>query len=141
MNRLSCRVPAAMLSSLVALTPLFALAACAGTGTAAQPSCQQPGEAVMPGAAGSLDETSTGAYCLQVGQSIDVFLHAQDPKTTRWAAVTSSDPTILQPQRTGVLTAPVGVTPGIFGGLRAGTATLTSTQSTGQTWTVTIVVQ
>jgi hypothetical protein len=86
-----------------------------------------------------LDESSSGAYCLAVGSSIDVYLHA--PGTARWSPVTSSAPDVLGPQRTGVLTAPVGVTAGIFGGLRAGTATLSSSRPDGATWTVTIVVR
>jgi hypothetical protein len=105
------------------------------------PSCQQPPAAALPGAAGSLDETSAGAYCLPAGQTIDVFLHSPASATGRWTPIVSSDVAVLRPQRTGVLTAPVGVTPGIFGGLRPGTATLSSTGPDKRTWSVTIVVQ
>jgi hypothetical protein len=134
--------PAAL--TLAALC-LSTVAACAKPGQAtspeAAPACQQPAEAVMPGAAGMLDETSAGAYCLPVGSLIDVFLHAKDPKAARWSAVASSDPSVLQPQRTGVLTPVVGVTPGIFGGMKAGQATLSSVLPGGSTWSVTIVVR
>ena len=93
----------------------------------------------MPGAAGTLDESATGSYCLAVGQVIDVFQHAPTPAQP-WSPIASSHPEILAPQRTGVLTAPVGVTPGIFAARRAGTAELSSTRPGGPSWSVTIVV-
>ena len=68
----------------------------------------------MPGAAGTLDESATGSYCLAVGQVIDVFLHAPTPAQP-WSPIASSHPEILAPQRTGVLTAPVGLYGGYFG--------------------------
>jgi hypothetical protein len=134
---------ARLLSTTAAL--LVATASCAGPGPAGPPpapACQQPPEGVRPESAGSLDETSSGTYCLTVGALIDVYLHVAPPATGRWSTVTSSDPAIVAPRRTGLLTAPVGVTPGIFGGVTPGTATLSSSRpGGGGTWTVTIVVR
>jgi hypothetical protein len=134
---------------LVAVAAIPVTAACAHTAAPAatapaapsRPSCQHLPEASVPNAAGSLDEASSGAYCLAVGQAVDVFLHAADPATAHWSPITSSDPEVLRAQRTGVLTAPVGVTPGIFGAQHPGTATLSSSAEAGRTWTVTIVVR
>jgi hypothetical protein len=145
MSRAARLMPAVAVLVAAGATP--AVAACArgtapattATAVSSRPACHQPPEATVPGAAGALDETSSGAYCLPAGQAIDVFLHAADP-AARWSPIKSSDPAVLRPQRTGVLTAPVGVTPGIFGGQRSGTATLSSSTPDGRTWTVTIVV-
>jgi hypothetical protein len=130
-----------------ALAAVLAIASCAVSrpaSTAAAvpsvPACRQPPPAVLPHSAGSLDETSSGAYCLPAGDNIAVFLHAGAGPSTAWAAITSSNPQILEPQPSGVLTAPLGVTPGIFAGTRAGVATLSSTAANGRAWTVTIVV-
>jgi hypothetical protein len=135
------RVRGVLAAAMTAVVWLAATGACArpGAGVAQRPACQQPGEAVMPDSAGSLDETSSGVYCLAVGQSIQAFLHAVSTGN-RWSPIASSDPSILKPLRTGVLTPPVGVTPGYFGGLRAGTATLSSSDTAQHAWSVTIVV-
>jgi hypothetical protein len=124
---------------LAATAALLLASGCAQNPPAAAPSCQAPSEAVRPGAAGTLDESSTGAYCLAAGQTVDVFLHAPTP-AQRWTPVASSDTDVLAPQRPGVLTAPVGVTPGIFTAVHAGTARLSSTRPNGPSWSVTVVV-
>ncbi len=123
----------------VALAVPLALAACGGTGPTQ--SCAQPPEAVRPDSAGALDESSSGAYCLAVGTTIDVYLHAEAATRPRWPGIVSSAPDILAAQRTGVLTPPVGVTVGIFGGLRPGTASLSSVRPDGRKWSVTVVVR
>jgi hypothetical protein len=120
---------------------LSGLAGCAGQAPgAAAPSCRQPSESVLPNTSGSLDETSAGAYCLRVGEAVAVFLHGQSTARLRWAPISSSDQVVLAPKSTGVLTAPIGVTPGIFAGRTPGTAKLSSSQPGGATWSVTIVV-
>jgi hypothetical protein len=131
-----------LLHVLLATAVVAGTAACAApqAPAAPPPSCQAPPEAVLPHTAGALDETSSGAYCLALGDSMGVFLHSTDTARLRWAEIKSSDAGVLKAQQTGVLTAPVGVTPGIFGATAAGTATLSSTEPDGHTWTVTIVV-
>jgi hypothetical protein len=123
------------------LAVLLCLAVSGCSGTSSQtPTCQKPAEAVLPGAAGTLDETSTGTYCIRTGDTLDVFLHAPAP-AQRWTPIASSKPDVLAPQRTGILTAPVGVTPGIFAAMHAGTAVLSSSRPNGPSWSVTVLVQ
>jgi len=108
------------------------------------PHCHQPHRASLPHAWGSLSETDSGAYCLPLGRQIDVFLTApghNPERSARWNAIRSSAPEVLAPTNTGVLTAPLGVTPGIFLGRAPGTAVLTSSTPTGKPWTVTVVVR
>ncbi len=138
--------PSNLVALALALTlTLASLAGCAGSGTGsatdAAPACVAPPSPVLPETAGSLDETSTGAYCLAPDATIAVFLHAGAASSPRWTAITSSNTAVLAPRRTGVLTPPVGVTPGIFGAVATGTATLTSSTPDGRDWTVTVVVR
>lgn len=130
------------LRGFVAAALVAGMAACAAPQAAGAPppTCQQPPEAAIPGLAGALDETSSGAYCLAIGASMGIFLHSTDTEKLRWTAITSSASGVLKAQQTGVLTAPVGVTPGIFGATAAGVATLSSTEPDGHSWAVTIVV-
>lgn len=109
--------------------------------------CRKPPAAAVPGAAGALDETDSGTFCLAVGERIDVFLTAPGghrPGATRWAGITTSDARVLAPRSSGILTAPVGVTPGVFQALAAGTAELTSDVPAAggrRSWHVTILVR
>lgn len=106
--------------------------------------CRQPPAAAVPGAAGALSETDTGTFCLGVGQQIDVFLTApggRKPGVQPWHRVATSDARVLAPRSSGVLTAPVGVTPGIFQALAPGTVELSSTlPGDSHTWRVTIAI-
>jgi hypothetical protein len=129
------------IGTVLAALAAAVLAGCDGKPPVAAPRCASPPEAVLPDTAGSLDETSAGAYCLGPGQSIAVFLHSPAPARLRWAPIQSSDPAVLKAQSSGVLTAPLGVTPGIFRGLVAGTATLSSSAPDGHAWSVTVVVR
>lgn len=108
------------------------------------PACTTPPPGELPHAAGSLTQTDTGVYCLTEGQQIDVFLTASSGSGTAgtgWSQITSSGTAVLTPLSSGVLTAPRGVTPGIFLGAVRGTATLSSRLPNGKTWTATVVVQ
>jgi len=127
--------------AVAVLALCLVVSGCARTGSGG-PSpvpCRSLSEAALPDSAGTLDESSSGTYCLTVGQTVDVFLHGTGT-SVRWTPIASSRPDVLAPQRTGVLTAPVGVTPGIFTAMRAGTAQLTSSQPNGPSWSVTVVV-
>ncbi|MEZ0094044.1 hypothetical protein [Streptacidiphilus sp. EB129] len=139
-------------SVLVLLAVAALTAGCSGGGsdvtaaaaTTPPPACKPPAPAVLPHSAGTLDQTSTGAFCLPVGQSIDVFLTAPNttaPQSDRWAEVASSDSAVLSPGNTGVLTAPLGVTPGVFVGAVPGTSVLSSHSPDGRAWQVTVVVR
>ncbi|WP_344441658.1 hypothetical protein [Kitasatospora nipponensis] len=139
MTRLAC----AALSVLVAV--LATGCSAAQTRSTAQPTsaCRQPPEAVLPRTAGTLTEADSGVFCLPVGSRLAVFLTPPPADTTsagRWSTVLSSSPPVLADAGTGVLTAPVGVTPGIFQGASAGRARLTSGTLDGGTWQVTVVV-
>jgi hypothetical protein len=76
-----------------------------------------------------------------VGQRVDVFLTVPGgpgSKGPRWSPAASSDRTVLAPRTSGILTAPVGVTPGVFQALAPGTVTLTSHLAPDGAWKATI---
>ena len=108
-------------------------------------SCRKPAPADVPGAAGALTQADSGTFCLALGSQIDVFLTApggQKPGVTRWTPVSTSAPHVLAPRTSGILTAPVGVTPAVFQALTPGTAALTSNvPGTAHTWHVTILIR
>ncbi|WP_035846246.1 hypothetical protein [Kitasatospora azatica] len=122
------------------LAPLALLLTACGAPTAQPPAaaCQSPAEAVLPHTAGTLAETDSGSFCLAPGQQLSVFLTATG--SAHWSAVSSSDPQVLAPAK-APLTAPIGVTPALFGATAAGTARLTSQDGTGHDWAVTVVVR
>lgn len=145
-------MPAVRIAAALAATALLTTGCAAATAatpstapsTPQAPRCHQPRPAALPHAWGSLSQTDSGAYCLPVGKQIDVFLTApgdSPAQSARWGQIRSSDAQVLAPTSTGVLTAPLGVTPGIFLGRAPGTAELTSATTTGKPWTVTIVVR
>ncbi|MDH6580562.1 hypothetical protein [Kitasatospora sp. MAP5-34] len=131
---------------------LLLAAGCSGAArtTVAPPACRQPPEAVLPRTAGTLTEADSGTFCLPVGGQIAVFLappagvaggtSGAAVGADRWSGVVSSAPQVLTATSTGVLTAPLGVTPGIFRGTAAGEARLASSTATGRSWQVTIVI-
>jgi hypothetical protein len=106
--------------------------------------CTKLPAADIPGAVGTVTEADSGTFCLPLGQRVDVFLTVPGgpgSKGPRWSPAASSDRTVLAPRTSGILTAPLGVTPGVFQSLRPGTVTLTSRLAPGRAWKVTIVVQ
>jgi len=107
--------------------------------------CSQPPPADVPGAAGALTQAQSGTFCLAAGQQLDVFLTApggRKPGVPRWTAIATSAPTVLSRRSSGILTAPVGVTPGTFQAIQPGTAELTSSvPGTGSTWHVSVLVR
>jgi hypothetical protein len=130
-------------SVLPVLAVLLAAGCSGGKPATAAPACRQPAEAVLPQTAGTLTEADTGAFCLPVGGRIAVFLSAPTGAAAgsdHWGRVASSAPQVLAAAGTAVLTAPMGVTPGMFRGATAGEARLTSTTAAGKSWQVTIVV-
>ncbi|MGW5658632.1 hypothetical protein ACWEWG_00810 [Streptomyces sp. NPDC003758] len=110
--------------------------------TAVAVRCHQLHPATLPRSAGSLTQADSGAFCLRVGQRVDVFLAAPEGAVqgTHWRAIGSSSPEVLAPVGTGVMTAPLGVTPGLFVARSPGASTLTSTCPDGTSWRVTLVV-
>ncbi|RAG86085.1 hypothetical protein DN069_08730 [Streptacidiphilus pinicola] len=113
--------------------------ATATTATTALPACAKLPDPVLPHSAGELTEQQAGVYCLPRGQRVDIFLTAAKSGDA-WRPVQSSA-TILAPANTGVMTAPLGVTPAMFYGTTDGTSVLTSSAASGKTWKVTIVVK
>ncbi|MBF9070271.1 hypothetical protein [Streptacidiphilus fuscans] len=101
--------------------------------------CTQLPAGVLPHSAGELTEQQNGVYCLPKGGRVDVFLTAV--KGSQWGQVQASGAQILAPANTGVMTAPLGVTPAMFVGTADGTAVLTSSTKAGQNWKVTLVVK
>jgi hypothetical protein len=128
-------------------SPASASAASPTTTSAASAarSCTTPPAADVPGAAGALTQADSGTFCLAVGQQIDVFPtspQGQKPGVPRWTPVTASAPHVLAPRSSGILTAPVGVTPGIFQAMAPGTVQLTSAlPGSGHTWHVAILIR
>jgi uncharacterized iron-regulated membrane protein len=108
-------------------------------------SCKTPPAADVPGAAGALTQADSGTFCLALGEQIDVFLtspEGQKPGVPRWAPIATSDAHVLTQRSSGILTAPVGVTPGIFEALTRGTVQLTSTIPGGtRTWHVAVLIR
>ncbi|MER5640956.1 hypothetical protein ABT095_28905 [Kitasatospora sp. NPDC002227] len=115
---------------------LLLLAACAAPAAPPRPDCQAPPEPVVPQTAGTLGEQDTGRYCLALGAQLGVFLAGD--ATGRWSSPASSDTAVLAPAGTSRLTAPLGVTPGVFRAARRGTAELSSSLG-GRRWQVTVV--
>lgn len=105
--------------------------------------CKTPPAADIPGAAGALTQTASGTFCLTVGRQLQVFLTAPGPPradAARWSSVTSSDLSVLAPRSSGILTAPLGVTPGVFQALSPGTVELSSRLAPDREWHVLIQV-
>jgi hypothetical protein len=103
------------------------------------PACTKLPDPVLPHSAGQLTEQQAGVYCLPRGQRVDIFLTAAKSGDT-WRPVQASG-AILAPANTGVMTAPLGVTPAMYVGTSDGTSVLSSAAPSGKTWTVTIVVK
>ncbi|MEU8694144.1 hypothetical protein [Streptomyces sp. NPDC048665] len=132
-------VTAALLSACSA-KPSTVAAAPAPTSSAPTPSaCAKLPGGVLPHSAGQLTQAHRGVYCLPRGQRVDVFLTAG--KSGRWQPVHADGNGVLAPANTGVVTAPVGVTPAMFVGATDGTAVLTSGTPSGGRWRVTIEVE
>jgi hypothetical protein len=147
--------PSAALFAALCLAGVLA-AGCSGakavTGAANSPSpnlatstaCKKPAAGDLSGAAGTITQADSGAFCLAVGQQMDVFLTAPGSPhagAVRWTTMMTSDPRVAAPRSSGVLTAPVGVTPGIFQALAPGATVLSSHLPGGKEWRVTIVVR
>lgn len=149
--RRSCRRPGRRPAGVFPVAVLAAAAmtsGCAGTAAAHSTppaaACRALPAAVLPHAAGSLSQADTGTYCLSLGRQVDVFLTApgdHPAQSARWSPVTSSSPNVLTATSSGVLTAPMGVTPGIFVGTARGTAVVASRLPGGRTWRAVVVVR
>ncbi|MEY9871289.1 hypothetical protein ABH931_000754 [Streptacidiphilus sp. MAP12-33] len=103
------------------------------------PACAKLPDPVLPHSAGELTEQQHGVYCLPRGQRLDIFLTAAKSADV-WTPVQATG-SVLAPTSTGVMTAPLGVTPAMFVGTADGTSQLTSTAPSGARWTVTVVVK
>lgn len=122
-------------------TALLASTTGCASAPATLPACRSPQAAVLPHTAGSLTQADTGAYCLAVGQTLDVFLTAPTPSASaRWTPVAIADGSVLGFGSNSAMTPPINVTPGAVVGLARGVTTLSSTLPDGKKWTATIVV-
>jgi hypothetical protein len=142
------RARAPLTTALMAAALLAA--GCSSTATTPQaqpatstPACRAPEPATLPHAMGSLTEADSGAFCLSVGQTLDVFLTVPSNSApgTRWNQIKIDDTSVVGYGNSGVLTPPLGVTPGVFVGTHPGATTLSSTLPSGTTWKVTLVVK
>jgi hypothetical protein len=134
-------VPCA-LGGLAALAVL--VSGCGHKAVAQNPTtpCRPLPPAQLPHSAGTLTQTDSGTYCLHVGGQLDVFLSADGPQmSARWSPVTSSAPQLLASASSGVLTPPVGVTPGVFVATAPGTVQLSSRTSDGKRWQATVRIE
>ncbi|WEO93730.1 hypothetical protein A6P39_006750 [Streptomyces sp. FXJ1.172] len=132
-------VAAALLSACTTGTRPVAATPAPTSPASAPPACAKLPAAVLPHSAGQLTQEHSGLYCLPRGRRVDVFLTAQN--RDRWQPVQASGNGVLAPANTGVMTAPMGVTPAMFVGAADGTAVLTSTTAAGGRWRVTIEVE
>ncbi|SEM15678.1 hypothetical protein [Streptacidiphilus jiangxiensis] len=140
MNRALRVLPLTAVALMSACTSAAPAAAPAPTPTpTVLPACTKLPDPVLPHSAGELTEQQSGVYCLPRGQRVDVFLTAAR-SSDLWSQVQASG-SILAPTNTGVMTAPIGVTPAMFVGTTDGTSVLTSSAPSGKTWKVTIVVK
>jgi hypothetical protein len=73
--------------------------------------------------------------CLRVGQELTVFLRAPNPDRSLWRPIGVSDPAVLEPGNTGIMTLVRGVTGGVFNAHHAGVAHLHSTRAACDTST------
>ena len=132
---------------LAILTAVLLAAGCSsgsGTSEVSTTACKPPEPATLPHTAGSLTEADSGAFCLGLGQTLDVFLTvpAKSAPGARWNEITSGDVSVVGYGNSGVLTTPLGVTPGVFVATHSGVTTLSSTlPASGTTWKVTLVVK
>ncbi|WP_369394880.1 hypothetical protein AB5J72_50965 [Streptomyces sp. CG1] len=132
-------VAAALLSACSARASTVAAAPAPTSTPPSPPACAKLPAGVLPHSAGQLTQEHKGVYCLPRGQRVDIFLTAR--KSGRWQPVHIAGNGVLAPANTGVMTAPVGVTPAMFVGTTDGTAALTSTTPSGGRWKVTIEVK
>ncbi|WP_042367862.1 hypothetical protein [Streptacidiphilus neutrinimicus] len=142
MNRALRLLPLAAVALLTACgssAPTPAAAPAPDPSPTVLPACAKLPEPVLPHSAGELTQQQSGAYCLPRGQRVDIFLTAAQSGDT-WQPVQATG-AILAPANTGVMTAPLGVTPAMFVGTTDGTSVLSSAAPSGKTWKVTIVVK
>ncbi|MEV7027786.1 hypothetical protein, partial [Kitasatospora sp. NPDC093558] len=102
--------------------------------------CKRLPPAVFPDTAGSLDQNSSGTYCLEVGQQLSISL-AQPTRQAMWSPIRTSDPKVLTPVNTEDVNLHL-VGRGTFHGSARGRAELTASQDFVRGfWTVTVVVK
>ncbi|MFB7504926.1 hypothetical protein [Streptomyces broussonetiae] len=130
---------AALLSACSAAPTTVAAVPAPSSAPPSPPACAKLPAGVLPHSAGQLTQEREGVYCLPRGQRVDVFLSAG--KSGRWQPVQTAGNGVLAPANTGVMTAPVGVTPAMFVGTTDGTAVLSSSNPSGGRWRVTIEVK
>jgi hypothetical protein len=84
------------------------------------------------------DADSGGTWCVAVGQTVTVTLHA--PVTQAgWAPVSTSDTGVLMPVSNGVVTLVRGETATFFAVRKPGTVVLSSTRPGSKPWKATVV--
>jgi hypothetical protein len=137
------RVPARL---ALAIVVLVACAGCGSSNSASPPTttttaCRPAHPPEYPTTDAALDDADAGGtWCVSVGQTLTVTLHAPVAQS-RWAPVTSSDPTVLMPVSNGVVTLVRGVTATFFAVRKPGTVTLSSTRPASKEWRATVVAR
>jgi hypothetical protein len=137
-------------ATLVAAVALFgslsgALSGCgSSSGPAAPPPpCTPAHDPLYPDTAAALTDTdANGTWCITKGQTLVVQLNVPPGESdTRWTNLGPSDVGILQPVSNGAVSLPRGVTATFLLAKKAGVVTITSSRSTGASWSATIVVK
>lgn len=128
-----------------ALMVMNVLTACSSSKHASQTAptaaCRPAHPPEYPTTSAALDDADTGGtWCVTVGQTLTVTLHARIAQT-RWAPITPSDPTVLAPVSNGVVTLVRGVTATFFAVRKPGTVTITSTRPNTSGWRATVIAQ
>jgi len=138
------RVPARL---TLAIVVVGSLAACGSSSSVLPPTtttttaCRPAHPPEYPTTDAALDDAdSGGTWCVRVGQTLTVTLHAPGAQS-RWAPVTSSDPSVLMPVSNGVVTLVRGVTATFFAVRKPGTVTLSSTRPGSKEWRATVVAR
>jgi hypothetical protein len=130
----------------LAISVMGVFAGCGSSTSASSPpttttACRPAHPPEYPTTDAALDDADAGGtWCVSVGQTLTVTLHGPVAQS-RWAPVTSSDPTVLMPVSNGVVTLVRGVTATFFAVRKPGTVTLSSTRPASKEWRATVVAR
>jgi hypothetical protein len=137
--------PVRAIESLLAVTLVAAsaLCGCSSARTTATPACRPAHAPAYPTTDAALAAADAGGtWCLRVGQTVAVTLRVPfADATSPWQAITSSDPTVLEPVSNGAVSLVRGVTATFLAARKPGVVTITSTRPNGSSWKATIVAR
>jgi len=126
-----------------AIVAVSLLAACSSSShtTPTATACRPAHPPEYPTTQASLeDRDAGGTWCVRVGQTLTVTLHASSTQS-RWTPISASDASVLTPISNGVVTLIRGVTATFFAVHQPGTVTITSTRPGSKPWRAIVVAR